>query len=82
MAEDRHLIGIPNREDIAVERLLVLLPFLHPACYKSIVIDHDSHWALVRPLLQEPMADLRQAEIDIVLGRMRVLLGGHEIPRL
>lgn len=79
MGEDRHLIGIPNREDIAVERLLGLLPFLHPAWYESLGIDHHSHWALVRPLLQKPMADLRQAEIDIVLGRMKVLAdeNGH-----
>ena len=73
MGEVRHLSGIPNREDVAVERLLGLLPFLHPAWYESIGIDHNSHWALVRPLLHEPMANLRQAEIDIVLGRMTVL---------
>jgi hypothetical protein len=71
--ENRHLEDVPNREDVAVERLLDLLPLLHPAWYQSLGLDPASHWALVRPLLKTPMLRQPEAEIDIIFGRMIML---------
>jgi hypothetical protein len=61
---------LPNREDIAVERILRMLPLACPKWYASVGLDVNSHWALVRPTLMTPMLREPQAEVDVILGRM------------
>ena len=79
--EERHLADTAKREDVAVERLLDLLPFAYPSWYVSLGIDQASHWALVRPLLKTPSFRQPEAEIDIILGPMKAVLDSHENAR-
>src|ERR1700683_3519852 len=80
-SNDRHLMDVRNREDIAVERLLDLLPLVNPTWYESLGIDPGSHWALVRPLLKTPTFRQPEAEIDIVFGRTTMLTDDHGKPK-
>jgi hypothetical protein len=68
-----HLLHLPNREDVAVEGVLRMLPQACPQWYESIGLDVDFHWALVRPILETPMLRERHAEIDAILGSMAAL---------
>ena len=75
--EEWHLADAAQREDLAVERLLDLMPFAYPRWYDSLGIDQASHWALVRPLLKTPAFRQPEAEIDIILGPMKAVLDSH-----
>jgi len=79
---DRHLRDLNNREDIAVERLLNLLPILLPIWYQSFDIDPNFHWALVRPILKTPMMRRPESEIDVIFGRMAAFVGDAGTPNL
>jgi hypothetical protein len=69
-----HLQNLRNdKEDVAVERFLNLLPAMVPVWYQSIGIDPHFHWALVRPVLDTPMLRTPQVEIDVIFGRMITL---------
>lgn len=65
---NQHLLHSPDREGLAVEQMLRMLPQVCPAWYDSIDLDADRHWALLKPTFREP-----EAEIDVILGRMASL---------
>jgi hypothetical protein len=49
---------------------------MHPQWYRSVGIDPDSHWALVRPTFRTAMIRQPEVEVDVVLGRMVTLFDG------
>jgi hypothetical protein len=82
MSESEHLCDQGNREDVAVELLLGLLPATCPEWYESIGIDPDHHWALVRPVFNTPMLRHPQAEVDVVFGRMVAVSTGGKTTKI
>jgi hypothetical protein len=77
-----HLCDQSDREDVAVEFLLDLLPLIYPEWYESIGIDPNWHWALVRPILRTPMLRQSQAEIDIIFGRMSTIMTSSGVAKV
>jgi len=71
-----HLFYLENREGLAVEQMLQMLPQICPAWYDSLGLDADCHWALVRPILSTPTPRKPKAktEIDVILGRIASLV--------
>jgi hypothetical protein len=57
-----------ERENLAVDRLLMLPPFVHDRWYRSLGLDPQMHWALVRPRLLGLLPNDKETEIDIVFG--------------
>jgi hypothetical protein len=72
-ANVKHLLHLPNREDVAVEDMLRMVPQVCPQWYDAIGLDVGFHWALVRPILRTPVPQKPYAEIDAILGSMAAL---------
>jgi len=56
---NQHLLHSPDREGLAVEQMLCMLPQVCPAWYDSIDLDADRHWALLKPTFRGPEAEIK-----------------------
>jgi hypothetical protein len=70
----QHLLHSSEREALAVEQMLRMLPQICPAWHDSLGLDANRHWALVKPVLKIPTCRETEAEIDVILGRMASLV--------
>jgi hypothetical protein len=59
-----------EREKLAVDGLLTLVPALHPRWFNSLGIDAVRHWCLVRAILKGVHSKQPEVEIDIILGNL------------
>lgn len=69
-----HLLHSFEREGLAVEQMLRMLPQICPAWHDSLDLDANCHWALVKPVFRTPACREPEAEIDVILGRMASLV--------
>jgi hypothetical protein len=70
----QHLLHSSEREALAVEQMLRMLPQICPAWHDSLDLDSNRHWALVKPVFKTPTCREPEAEIDVILGRMASLV--------